>query len=294
MVDFGLSLWPKIVSILLAGGGPGYMIAETNCAPGYQPPFVVCCLSNDPEILNRNLRASPAIVSGRLKLDVEENPPSATIGYNRLLDRNPDAVCILAHHDVYLPEGWDQVLTDRLAEVEALDQNWGIVAAYGVGSDGRHWGPVWCSALSSVIGGVALQPEPIMSADELLIILRPGMGLRFDEKLPHFHFYGLDIVQTARMAGLGVYNVPLPLVHNDRFSKDLGEGYRDSYDYMHRKWRAQLPLRATTTTISWHKLHLYRSLRNMAAYAETGAARAAPVSVAPESYAERCGWSRLG
>lgn len=269
------------------------MTAGMNGFADETPRFVVCCLSNNREVLNRNLRASPAIAEGRLRLDVEENPVSAGIGYNRLLDRNQNSICILAHHDVYLPEGWEQVLIDRLAEVEALDPNWAIVAAFGIGLDGRRWGPVWCSALSGVIGGIAAQPQPIMCADELLIVLRPGMGVRFDENLPHFHFYGLDIVQTARKAGLGVYNVPLPLVHNDRFSKALGKDYRDSYAYMHRKWRRQLPLEATTTTISWHKLHLHRSLRNMAAYAETGARLAAPTSVPPEWYAARCGWGKL-
>lgn len=256
--------------------------------------MTVCCLSNDQDILDRNLRSSPAIAEERLKLDVEEHPPTAGIGYNRLLDRNPDAICILAHHDVYLPRGWKELLGHRLAEVEAVDPNWGIVAAYGIGLDGRHWGPVWSSALSSVIGGVAGRPEPIMCADELLIVIRPGKGLRFDEQLPHFHFYGLDIVQMARMAGLGVYNVPLPLIHNDRFSKQLGKDYRDCYNYMHRKWRRMLPLRATTTTISWHKLHLHRSMRQMAAFSEYAEAHASETAVAPEHYAARCGWSRLG
>ena len=269
------------------------MTAGLNGFTSELAPLVVCCLSNSREVLDLNLRSSPAIATGRLRLDVEENPPSAGIGYNRLLDRNPDSICILAHHDVYLPEGWEQVLTDRLAEVQALDPNWAIVAAFGIGLDGRRWGPVWCSALSSVIGGIAAHPEPIMCADELLIVLRPGMGVRFDEDLPHFHFYGLDIVQTARRAGLGVYNVPLPLIHNDRFSKALGKDYCESYAYMHRKWRRQLPLQATTTTISWHKLHLQRSLRSMAAYAEVGSVRAAPTTVPPEWYAARCGWGRL-
>ncbi|MFV0301069.1 MAG: hypothetical protein ACK5IP_09370 [Paracoccus sp. (in: a-proteobacteria)] len=255
--------------------------------------MTVCCLSNDRDILDRNLRSSPSIRAERLGLDVEEDPPTAAIGYNRLLDRNAEAICILSHHDVYLPRGWRRLLAERLAEVEAHDPDWAIVAAYGIGPDGRHWGPVWSSALSQVIGGVAAQPEPIVSADELLIVLRPGRGLRFDEDLPHFHFHGLDIVQTARVAGHGVYNLPLPLIHNDRFAKQLGKDYLDCYNYMHRKWRRMLPLRTTTTTISWHKLHLYRSIRRMAAYAETGEARASAPQIAPERYAARCGWGRL-
>lgn len=269
------------------------MNARLQDLSGDSKLMTVCCLSNDSDILDRNLRASPSIKGGRLALDIEHHPATAAIGYNRLLERNADAICILAHHDVYLPQGWKRLLIERLAEVEAMDPNWAIVAAYGIGDDGRHWGPVWSSALSSVIGGVAPRPVPIMCADELLIVLRPGTGLRFDEGLPHFHFYGLDIVQMARKAGLGAYNVPLPLIHNDRFSKGLGKDYRDGYDYMHRKWRRHLPLRATTTTISWHKLHLYRSLRSMAAYSPVGDVHASATQVPPEQYAARCGWARL-
>lgn len=252
--------------------------------------MIVGCLSNDFEVLDRNLRSSPSLAGGRLALDLEADPPSASIGNNRLLDRNPGRICILAHHDVYLPNGWKRVLIERLAEVQAHDPDWGVIAAYGVGLDGRHWGPVWSSAISGVIGGVPAGPEPIQSADELLIIIRSDSGLRFDEDLPHFHFHGLDIVQTALAAGMGAYAVPLPLIHNDRFEKRLREDYINGYHFIRRKWRHALPLLATTTKVSWHGLHLHRSLRQMARYDALGAARASDPQRRPQHYAARCGW----
>lgn len=255
--------------------------------------IVVCCLSNDAAVLNRNLAASPAIQSGRLSLDVEPDPASAALGLNCLLDRHPDRICVLAHHDVYLPNGWKRVLVERIAEVERHDPDWGLIAAYGVGLDGRHWGPIWSSALSGVIGGVPARPEPIQSADELLIVLRPGTGLRFDTAMPHFHFYGTDIVQSARAIGLGAYALPLPLVHNDLFDKQLGRDYRTGYHFIRRKWRRALPLRATTVTVSWHGLHLAKSLWRMRGYRQTGSARASATSTAPQHYAARCGWNTV-
>lgn len=254
----------------------------------------VCCLSNDPGILSLNLRASPAIISGDLPLSVEEDPPSAAIGYNRLLERYPDDDCILAHHDVFLPEGWHRLLARRIAEVQEYDPNWAVIAAFGVGHDGRRWGPVWSSAISMMVGDVAEAPQPIQSADELLIVVRGGSGLRFDEDLPHFHFYGLDIVQTALAAGKGAYNVPLPLIHNDRFAKDLGDNFRAGYHHMKRKWRRQLPLVAPTVKVSWHGLHLHRALRRVDNYRELGTQRASETGLGPQHYAELCGWSSVG
>lgn len=256
--------------------------------------LTVCCLSNDREILDLNLRASPVIASGRLQLDVEMDAPSATIGYNRLLERHPTDICILVHHDVYLPDGWDRLLMRRIAEVEAHDPDWAVIAASGIGPDGRHWGPVWSSAFSRVLGGVTVAPQPIQAADELLIVFRADTGLRFDEELPHFHFHGLDIVQTVLAAGKGAYNVPLPLIHNDRFAKMLGDDYRDGYRHMQRKWRDVLPLMSTTVKISWHGLHLRRALRRMKNYSAVGSERASRNDTPPQVYAERCCWSSVG
>lgn len=260
---------------------------------GWADQIAVCCLSNDAAILEQNLLSSPAIQHGRLPLDVERDPISAAIGLNRLLNRNSGRVCVLAHHDVYLPNGWKRVLLDRIAEIERHDANWGLMAAYGIGLEGRHWGPVWSSALSGVIGGVPDRPQPIQSADELLIVLRPGTGLRFDEAMPHFHFYGTDVVQTARVMGLGAYASPMPVVHNDLFDKRLGRDYRAGYHFIRRKWRTALPLRATTATISWHGLHLAKSMWRMRGYQRLGGARASNTALAPQQYAERCGWNTV-
>ncbi len=87
--------------------------------------MVVGCISNDRGILSANLMNSPAIRSGRLLAQVEENPQSAAKGYNSILQQTDASFAILAHQDVFLPEGWEQLLASRIAEVEAVDPNWG-------------------------------------------------------------------------------------------------------------------------------------------------------------------------
>lgn len=226
-------------------------------------------------------------------MHVAWNANSAATGYNQLIDQSRADICVLAHHDVYLPEGWRRLLLQRISQLQRHDPNWAVIAAYGVGLDGRHWGPVWSSSLSAILGSVTDQPVPIQSADELLIILRTDIGLRFDEKLPHFHFHGLDIVQTVLAQGYGAYSLPLPLIHNDRFSKELSGHYRSCYHYIRRKWRSSLPLSVTTTKVSRHGLHLYKSLWRMTRYTPVGSDRATDTDTSPLRFAKMCGWSSV-
>ncbi len=262
--------------------------------PEKSADMVIGCLSNNADILSANLMLSPAVRSGALKLVVEKNPTSAATGYNRILDRTDAPIVILAHHDVFLPDGWEQLLARRIAEVEAVDPDWGIIAPYGIDEHGTGWGPVWSSSIGQVVGRVATEPVAIKSSDELLIVLRRHEGLRFDEGMAHFHFYGLDIVQTAWALGHGAWNVPLPLVHNDRFKGDLGEDYAQGYHFVRKKWRAQLPLHSPTAKVSWHGLHLRGVRKRMRESVEHRKAIAVAAEVDPRIHAERCGWETLG
>ena len=41
------------------------------------------------------------------------------VAYNRAIDATDAEILIFAHHDVYLPRGWEKLLTRRLRELEA-------------------------------------------------------------------------------------------------------------------------------------------------------------------------------
>ena len=87
--------------------------------------FVVVCASHSDEILNANLARSPLLAS--VPLHIERGATSAAQAYNRALDATTAPVVVFAHHDVYLPQGWDALLAARLAEVAALDVDRPIV-----------------------------------------------------------------------------------------------------------------------------------------------------------------------
>lgn len=247
--------------------------------------------SHSDAILQANLARSPCL--GSLPLHVERGAPSAATAYNRGLDATAAPVVVFLHHDVFLPKGWEVLLQSRLAQLAAQDPDWALFGPFGVGLDAAHVGPVWSSSLGQIVGRVPLAPVAVQSFDELMIILRRDSGLRFDEGLPGWHFYGTDIVAAARARGLRAWAGGLPVIHNDRFHETLEQDFTDSYRAMQAKWRATLPLRSPITKISRSGLHLMRD--RWRARKSTGyrAGMAVGTETPVETLAARCGWSDL-
>lgn len=252
--------------------------------------IVLCCASHSEAILTANLARSPCIAGGALPLHVERNAPSASAAYNRALQATAQPVVVFAHHDVYLPQGWDSLLRARLAE---LPPDWALFGTFGVGLDGAHIGPVWSSSLGQIVGRVPMAPVEVQSYDELLIVLNRASGLRFDEALPGWHFYGTDIVTTARAAGLRAYAGALPVIHNDGYHEALGSDFAGCYRHLQRKWRHMLPLRSPITKISRSGLHLWRDQWRGRRSQQFRAGMAVDTGHDPEMLARRCGWADL-
>lgn len=253
--------------------------------------ITVACSSNSAAVLNANLRASPALAGQALH--VEQNAASATIAYDRATDATSTEIIVFAHHDVYLPAGWDTLLLSCLNDLTARHPDWALAGAYGVAADYRQFGPVWTSSLGQIIGRVPLQPEPVQSYDEMLIVLRRSSGVRFDPAQPGWHMYGADIVQTARAMGRGAYAVGLPCIHNDRFHGALGPDFTQSYRWMQAKWPQFLPIQTPVTKISRSGLHLYRERWNMRNSHKYRVVDAVDTGAPPAELARRCGWADL-
>lgn len=250
--------------------------------------FQIVCASHSDAILNANLGRSPLLA--QVPLHVERGAASAAIAYNRGLDATTAEVVVFAHHDVYLPEGWDRLLARRLA---ALPEDWAVYGSFGIGQDGAHVGPVWSSSIGVILGRVNPGPVAVQSFDEMLLVLRRDAGLRFDPALLGWHMYGTDIAQIARAAGRGAYAGGLPCIHNDRFHGALGADFDECYHFMRRKWRAQLPIRTPITKISRHGLHLIRDHWRNRHSADFRAGMAMGTETPVEELADRCGWTRL-
>ncbi len=253
--------------------------------------YVLCANSHSSAIRSANLARSPCAKSWRFR--VEDSAPSASIGYNRAIDATDEPILVFAHHDVFLPDGWDILLDARIAEIGASDPNWAVLGAYGLGPGGIGWGPVWSSSLGQIVGRVPQTPMPATSLDELLIVLRRSSGVRFDDQLPGWHMYGTDIAQNAILLGKGVYAGALPCVHNDAFHGELGQDFDLCYKYMQKKWRSLLPISTPVTTLTKSGFRRFRErFQSRKSYSiRQGLAVGTDHDV--ELLAAACGWSDL-
>ena len=223
--------------------------------------FALISAVNDVDILNACLLRSPDIVAGELPVFTIEGATSMAEAYNRGLTMTDRPICIFAHQDVYLPQGWLALVSEKLSDLEKIDQSWEVVGPYGVQADGRHAGRIWDVTLNSELGSPQFSPTPVVSLDELVLIVRTGPGYSFDAALPHFHLYGTDIVQSALAAGRSAYAIEIPVVHNNRPILSLNGGYALAYHYARRKWARRLPIPTTICMLSRNPLHLWRASR---------------------------------
>ncbi|MEP0708325.1 glycosyltransferase [Parvibaculum sp.] len=210
---------------------------------------IIAAVNNDV-VLEQNLASSALVRKNPDILTAMRGYSSASAAYNAGLDRTSADIAVFAHQDVYLPQGWEEVLLRNIAVIEETDPGWGVIGVYGIRDDGGHAGRVWSSGLNRELDTGSKEPVKASSIDELLIVLRRGSGLRFDEDLPGFHMYGTDICQASLERGHGVYVVNAPVVHNSVPVFSLAGGYTHAYCYMRKKWRHRLPVRTTVTTIT--------------------------------------------
>ena len=101
------------------------------------------------------------------------------------------------------------------------------------------------------------QPAPVQTLDEIVLILRKSTGLRFDEGLPHFHFYGADICMSAAARGLNSYAISGFCIHNTQQSFILPPEFYQGYRYLKRKWKDFLPIQTTCVRMTRSDLPMY-------------------------------------
>lgn len=209
-------------------------------SPG--PGFDLAAAVNNREVLENCLRRSPDVASGALPLRIYEDYPTAAAAYNAALRDATAPVLILAHQDVYLPAGFLSGAQARLGELSRLDPKWAVAGVAGLDERRVFHGRTWSSGLGVMLGSQPAGPVEIETLDEMLLFVRIGAGLRFDEEMPSFHLYAADIVKTAQASGMRSYVIDTPAIHHSRAVVSLDGGYRAAYRFMQKKWRKELPI----------------------------------------------------
>jgi hypothetical protein len=161
-------------------------------------------------------------------------------------------VLVFAHCDVYFPHGWFERLEWEVDRLSRIDSEWAVAGVASITPSGELVGRIFDTSLEpafrqsrGVFGKSLTAPVPIVSADELVIIVRRASGVSFDPLLPEFHLYGTDIILTAEKQGKRCYGLDMPLIHNAKAQLQLGKDYRRAFQYMVRKWRDRLPVHTT-------------------------------------------------
>lgn len=257
-----------------------------------QADIDVAAAVNDEAVLNACLRHSPDVASGAAQLRTYVGYTTAGAAYNRALDESTAPYLVLAHQDVYLPAGAMTRLSGEIAKLNALDPDWAVAGSIGLDADNELQGQVWSSGLKRVIGERLVSPARSICLDELLLVVRRASGVRFDEQLPGFHMYGVDIIHIALAEGMNSYVVDLPVVHHSRPVITLSGGYDRAYRYMQSKWRRSLPIRNLICTIyptglwlTWRNIQLRRRHRGLTERPEP--------SGDPAEIAQRVGFEHL-
>jgi hypothetical protein len=224
------------------------------CKVSKMDRFHVYCVarSGDVDRLETDLARSPEIAMEKVGLTVLWNQANASGAYARAMETATAEVLIFAHCDVYFPDGWFARLAWEVDLLARVDPEWAVAGVSSLTASGEWVGRMYDSSLEprfsetkGIFGNPVFSPTPIVSTDELTLIVRRAAAVSFDPLLPEFHLYGTDIILEAERRGKHSYGLDLPLIHNAKAQLRFGSDYVRAYKYMVRKWRARLPVPTT-------------------------------------------------
>lgn len=203
------------------------------------------CASHNEEILTENLLKSP-ILKHR-KLTVQKDYDNIPKGYNAFKASSP--IIIYCHHDVFLPEKFEDALLASLFKINTIDKNWGVLGVAGVRLESglkKEYGYILDRGNSW--GHPNGLPAEVQTLDELILITKGDF--KFDENLSQ-DFYGADICLQARQQGRKCYAIRAYCHHNS--SRQVGgrtASFYESEKKFYEKWKNSLPI-VTTTSIKF-------------------------------------------
>jgi Glycosyltransferase like family len=217
--------------------------------------------SGDPAVFKNNFAASPVlnlIPPGRVI--VQEGLRSAALGYNDAIDKAKTDLIAFSHQDVYYPKQWLSDLAKAIAKLDVSDPNWGVLGCWGNNTQGLEAGYLYSVGLG-ILGEPFEKPIEIETLDEYVLILRKSSGLRFDNNLPGFHFYGTDICMTAHETGKKCYAISAFAVHNTSYGP-LSKDFFACYWPVRKKWQKNLPIQTSCIRITqWNEDFIKRRLK---------------------------------
>lgn len=224
--------------------------------PPLEVTFVVAV--NNREVLDSNFLASPCLQGSHgHQVLIQEGFGSAAKAYNNALDRSVHDIVVFVHQDVFLPDAWLPQLRTSLQVLAQKDPNWGVLGCWGNIQQGAGFGHVYTTGHGS--DGFAFEhPIPVQTLDEIVLVVNRSSHLRFDEKLPDFHFYGTDICMGAAIEGRRCYAISAFCIHNARLYHHYPDEFYRCYWHIKRKWQDFLPIQTSCIRISKFGWNYYK------------------------------------
>jgi hypothetical protein len=173
---------------------------------------IISAVNND-DVLRSCLLNSPDVRSAS-EVILQRGCTSAAYAYNSAFEKAKTDLVIFAHQDVYFPDGWLDSLRRTLDLLSHTDPHWGVLGVWGGVREGGLPGYMYWTGVNGTAGKPFSGVREVRSLDEVVIILRKSSGLRFDESLSGYHFYGTDICLEANRQGRKCYVFPGFCVHN--------------------------------------------------------------------------------
>ena len=228
--------------------------------------FVVAVNSRD--VLERNLLASACFIGPQKhQVIIQEGFSSATQAYNNALDKCTNDIVVFVHQDLFLPDNWLSELGASLDFLAKSDPAWGVLGCWGHTQQGSGAGFVYTNG-QGLDGQSFEHPVPVQTLDEIVLILRKSSNIRFDERLPDFHFYGTDICMAAASAGKKCYAISAFCIHNTRWYHGYPEDFYRCYRHVKNAWSKFLPIQTSCIRISrldknYYKQRLRQAYRKL-------------------------------
>lgn len=178
--------------------------------------------------------------------NTRENSFEAFGGINCFLQEAQGKYIILCHQDILLHDDKIDVLESRIAEVDALDSNWAILANAG-GINLKHIAMHVTQKTGHRLIETKL-PLKAISSDENFILVKNEANLALSSDLQGFHLYGTDICLIADILGFNSYIIDFNVLH-----KSDGNADKDFYKIrtaLMKKYQSAFKGRFMSTTIT--------------------------------------------
>lgn len=218
--------------------------------PTDRPITFVVPVSRRGEILVNNFLSSPCMQEPHNhQILIQENFTSAATAFNDAIDRSVNDLIVFVHQDILLPRPWLSQLERALEDLQNTDAEWGVLGCWGASPENGCRGYIYSNGLG-VLGAPFEHPLPVQTLDEIVLILRKSSGLRFDERLPHFHLHGAGICLAAAQRGMNSYVISAFCIHNNSQYLILPKEFYRSYRQLKQTWQRKLPIQTTCIRIT--------------------------------------------